>query len=122
MSSDTNKAVIERWWTALNTGDTTGLVDATYADTYVMHDPSSPGPVRGRQGVSDFIATIERAFPNGRYTLHDVLADGDKVAQRVQFVATHRDEFFGIPATGKPVDLQVYVISRFEDGKVVEEW
>jgi len=35
---------------------------------------------------------------------------------------THKGDFNGIPATGKPVKARGLQISRFEDGKMVERW
>jgi predicted ester cyclase len=41
---------------------------------------------------------------------------GDKVVARVRGTGTHQDEFMGMPATGKSVDVQLIDIIRFGDG------
>jgi steroid delta-isomerase-like uncharacterized protein len=62
------------------------------------------------------------ALPDMRYTVEDLIAEGDKVVVRFTFRATHRGEFLGVPATGKVVTVTGISISRLAGGKVVEEW
>lgn len=35
---------------------------------------------------------------------------------------THQAEFMGIPATGKPVAIELIEIDRIENGKIAERW
>ena len=37
-------------------------------------------------------------------------------------VGTHQGEFFGVPGSGKRVEISGINIDRFEGGKLVEEW
>ena len=46
------------------------------------------------------------------------VAEGDKVLTRFEWTGTHRGEFLGVPATGRPVKVWGTVIDRFEDGKI----
>ncbi len=122
MSTEENKNIVRRWWEALNQGNALDLIEKTYASDYVLHDPSFPEPVRGIQGVREFIAAAAAAFPDARYAIEDLIAEGDKVSQHISVQGTHQGEFQGIPATGKPVAVWIMVISRIANGKVVEEW
>jgi predicted ester cyclase len=55
--------------------------------------------------------------------VEDVVAEGDRVAGRLSLKGTHDGTLLGTPATGKPVDVGVMVIARFDaDGKWVEDW
>jgi predicted ester cyclase len=62
------------------------------------------------------------AFPDGRHTFEDVIAEGDKVVTRGMFSGTHQGEIMGILPTGKQVAFSVIHIDRVIDGKVVEHW
>jgi predicted ester cyclase len=62
------------------------------------------------------------AFPDMHVTVEDVIEDGDRIATRGRFVGTHRGEFNGVPATGRPVDVKYIDVWRVEDGKAVENW
>jgi predicted ester cyclase len=41
------------------------------------------------------------AFPDLHYYTEDLVADGDRVAQRFTLHCTHLGEFMGLPPTGK---------------------
>jgi steroid delta-isomerase-like uncharacterized protein len=122
VSIDANKALARRWWEALNQGNAIDLIDEVYAADYVMHDPSLPEPVSGTDGVREFIASISAGFPDAHYTVEDLVAEGDRVVQRVTVRGTHQGEFLGVPATGTEVEVWLVVISRVAGGKIAEEW
>jgi len=44
------------------------------------------------------------------------------VVTRYTWRGTHQGEYFGIPATGKPVNWNVMVAFRIDDGKIREAW
>jgi steroid delta-isomerase-like uncharacterized protein len=98
-----------------------GVIDELVAPDYVGHDPSQPDLV-GPDGVRGFITTYLSAFPDGRITIDEQLAEGDLVATRWTGRGTHQGELMGIPATGKQVTVAGVTLSRLKDGKVVEEW
>ena len=50
------------------------------------------------------------------------IAEGDLVAGYETWHGTHTGEFFGIPASGKPVTFKVNDIVRVANGKIVEHW
>jgi steroid delta-isomerase-like uncharacterized protein len=122
MSAEEHKRLIRRWWDGLSQGNAAELIDEVYAPDYVLHDPSLPEPVQGGEGVREFIAAVTAAFPDGQATIEDLIAEGDRVMQRVTFRGTHQGEFLGVPATGRTVSAWVMVISRMAGGKVAEEW
>lgn len=122
MSTESNKDLIRRWWDGLNSGDASSLVDELYATDYLLHDPSLPEPVRGLEGVHEFVASVVAAFPDARYTVEELIAEDDRVVQRVSVRGTHQGEFQGVPATGNEVSVWVIVISRIAGGKIAEEW
>ena len=122
MSAAEHKALVRRWWDGLNQGNADELIDEIYAPEYVLHDPSLPEPVRGLAGVHEFIASVTESFPDAQTTIEDLVAEGDRVVQRVTFRGTHQGEFMGVPASGTEVSVWVVVISRIANGKIAEEW
>jgi predicted ester cyclase len=51
------------------------------------------------------------------------VAEGDRVAGQFSIRGTHAGRLLGIPPTGKPVNVGVMVIARFDShGKWVEDW
>jgi SnoaL-like polyketide cyclase len=63
MSSEQNKAVVRRAFDKPWKGNL-GVVDELVASDYIGHDPALPEPLRGPEGVKDFIATYLVAFPD----------------------------------------------------------
>src|SRR3990172_11854844 len=115
--TEKNKAVVRRWNEYLNTGNL-GVYDELAAPDYVFHGASPTG-------LKELKATMpawRAAFPDGRITVEDVIAEGEKVAIRYSFRGTHKGPVFDIPATGKQVSFTGMSIYRVAGGKVVEDW
>jgi steroid delta-isomerase-like uncharacterized protein len=62
------------------------------------------------------------AFPDGRHDITDVLAEGDRVVVRGIFRGTHKGAFQGIPATGRTIAVDMVMIDRVVDGRIVEHY
>ncbi len=54
--------------------------------------------------------------------IDDLVIAGDKAVISFALTGTHEGDLMGIAATGKQVKVNGMVLSRFEDGKIVEEW
>jgi steroid delta-isomerase-like uncharacterized protein len=65
---------------------------------------------------------FREAFPDLKYTVEDVIAEGDKVVQRQTAHGTMTGAFQGMPATGKQATWTETHIVRFANGKIVERW
>ena len=122
MPIEENKKLLRRWWDELSHGSGLNAINDIYSVDYVLHDPNQPEPVRGLQGVRDFIIGVTTGFPDGRYTIQQLVAEGDLVVQLVAAEGTHKGEFSGVPATGKKINVWLMVISRVAGNKIVEEW
>ena len=118
MSSE-NKALIRRYLDECIGKNDMSLMDTLLAPTYVWHAPSGDFDL---QAYKQFQPSVLAAFPDGYWTLEDMVAEGDRVAWRCTFHGTHRGEFMGFPATGKPVHMSLMLISRIAEGKIAEEW
>jgi len=119
--SEQNKAlarrVVEEVW---NRGDVS-VVDETFAADYTEHNPR-PGQDVGLEGYKAGVAMMRSAFPDLRLDLHDVIAEGDRVALRYTLRGTHEGELMGLPASGSSVESDGMVFARVQDGRVVERW
>jgi steroid delta-isomerase-like uncharacterized protein len=90
---------------------------------FVCHDPNSEtGEIRGLETIKGEVGYFQSAFPDFFWTVEDQVAEGDKVTTRFTFGGTHQGEFFGVPASGKRVEISGINVDRFEGGKLVEEW
>jgi len=120
MSVEENKALVRNAFERWEKGDET-LIDELYTADCVWHGPGGQ-EIRGQEGMKQFMTALGVAFPDKRYTIHDMFAEGDKVVTRFTFRATHRGEWEGIAPTNKQVAFTGVYIIRIADGKDVEEW
>ena len=93
------------------------------AGDFVEHE-EMPGLAPGREGVGQLFAMFRAAFPDVRWDVQDVFADGDTVIVRTHVSGTNEGEFMGMPATGKSIrGVQLIDILRFgDDGLVHKHW
>jgi predicted ester cyclase len=60
-------------------------------------------------------------WSDGKSTLEEMVAEGDKVAARFTMRGTHLGTFFGTPSTGKKITVQAMNIYRLSGGQIIEE-
>ena len=65
---------------------------------------------------------LRAAFPDRVDVIEQVIADGDRVGLLFRVTGTHTGNFFGIPATGKRVDVYEIAMLRIVNGQMVEGW
>lgn len=104
----------------LNAGDLDGAV-AVFAPNAHDHDPAPDQPA-GREGFKAFFTTVTQAFPDAHLEPANVVADDEHVCIAHTLSGTHKGEFHGIPATGRPVEVRGLQMARFADGQIVERW
>lgn len=86
------------------------------------HQEHQPGMGPGPEGVKGAIAYLRSVFPDFTLTVEDMTTDGDKVWARLRARGTQRGPHMGMPPTGRPIEIDVIDICRFESGKMVEHW
>jgi steroid delta-isomerase-like uncharacterized protein len=110
---------VDEFWNTHNIDAADGLFSADY----VAHVPPTPGhPLVGLEALKQFAVMQFTAFPDFHTTVHDTIAEGDKVAKRWTVTGTHLGEFMGMPPSGNSVTFSGITISRFADGMLVEGW
>jgi steroid delta-isomerase-like uncharacterized protein len=122
VSSEENKKKARRFMEEAFGQDKPELLDDLLDPDFVRYDPYiEAGAVRGVQTVKENIVWFHNVFPDLTCTVEDQVAEGEKVVSRYTIRGTHQGEFFGVPATGKRIELRGIQIDRLEGGKMVEE-
>jgi predicted ester cyclase len=116
MSSNQNRLIIRRAFEEANRGNVEASVEMTAPNCLLNGQPF------GREGDRARTQAMIAAFPDVRYVLHDLIAEGDKVVARYTMHGAHQGELLGIPPTGKQVAMDVTTIYRLEEGLAVELW
>lgn len=105
------------WEVAINEGRT-NILDTAYAENAVLHTVPE---VKGRSNARAYYDNYVVGFSDRKFTVKEIFADGDKLVKYWQFKGKHTGPFFGIPATGKQVDVIGCTIVKMKDGKITEE-
>ncbi len=119
MSTEDNKALVRRGYEALNQRNWAAFEELVTPDL-VLHNASMT--IQGFEAYKQFVSMYFTAFPDLRFTIEDMIAEGDTVVARQTARGTHQGELMGIPPTGKQVSTTGINILRFANGKGVEEW
>jgi predicted ester cyclase len=94
-------------------------------ENYVRHCQAMPPGLQKIEGVQimrDFLSQHFAAFPDWNEEILFMVAEGDKVAYISRGTGTQTGPMGPIPATGKFVSVDNYIIQRIENGKIVESW
>jgi steroid delta-isomerase-like uncharacterized protein len=79
------------------------------------------GVLEGRDAIERIYRVWLTAFPDLIFLHEDVLVDEDRVAVLCRVAGTHGGEFFGMPATGRRIEIPAVFVYRFEDGLIAHE-
>jgi predicted ester cyclase len=93
------------------------LIDPEFLDR-----EAHPGGNRGPESLRHLITMLRTAFPDLRFTIEALVAEGDTVAGRLTMNGTHTGPLMGMPPTGRKVRQAHMHFVRFRDGKAVEHW
>jgi len=121
MTTGNNKQVMNRFVEFINTASEK-LAEELISSKAIFYVPGSPEPMRGPAGYLAIIRMMRGGFPDIQWTLEEMVAEGDKVAARFTMRGTHRGTFFGVPATGKPIEVKAMNFYRFAEGQIIEEY
>jgi steroid delta-isomerase-like uncharacterized protein len=117
-----NKEVVRRIWEeVVNRGDVE-MADQFIASDYVCHTPGGNDLHGIDEGFVRPLETLRLAFPDLECSLDDIIAEDDLVVHRWSAAGTHQGDYAGVPATGVRVVMTGIIMSRFEMGKVAEDW
>ena len=116
-----NKQLVRQFFEALDLHDTERMDQLVSSSNYSLHFSGMP-PMDWNTNKEQFLAPFNKAFPDLRRNIVDMVAEGDKVAVSINVTGTYKGEFQGIPATGKQVSFTAMDILTIIDGKITEEW
>ena len=113
---------VERFRRLIDEGFTGGnldVVDELISPECVEHQR---GNRSGVDGAKEVIRTLHRWMSDFSLTIEDVAVAGDVVWARNRARGVNTGSVMGNPPSGRPVEIDVIDVVRFEDGRVVEHW
>jgi steroid delta-isomerase-like uncharacterized protein len=121
MSVEENKSLVRRFLEEVWNKGNLALVDELIAADYVYHHPTGM-VLHGIEQYKKLVNEVRTAFPDIHFTIDDIIAESNKVVYRWTLRGSHKNEFRGIPPTGKMVTMWGIFIDLIAGGKFVESW
>ena len=119
--SEKNKTLVRRFVEVCQTRHDLGRMSEFISSEFVNH--TAQPPLKGTfEGAKQLHEMLIAAFPDMKFVIRDMVAEGDKVVTYKTLQGTHQGDFMGIPPTGKRIECDVIDIMRIADGKCLEHW
>jgi steroid delta-isomerase-like uncharacterized protein len=120
MSIEENRAVVQRFFGELFSTDDLAVADELLSPGFRFDFAGSPDPM-DLESYEEFLVARRAAFPDRRFVVDDMIAEGDKVSARFTMRGTHKGEFRGIAPSGEEVTMTGIDMIRLSEGKMVED-
>ena len=121
--ADTMQTYFHRWFEEIWNQGRIEAVDEMLAPACHVHRADEQG--RGKNGPEEFkafVAQMRTAFSDIHATVDAAIQEGDQVAARFTFEATHSGDGLGFPPTNKRVKITGMCWGVVKDGCAVEAW
>jgi steroid delta-isomerase-like uncharacterized protein len=121
-TEDNNKQIIQTYYNEVWNKGNVDALDKLLSRDYINHTPSTPNPPKGAIGLKLIVKAIRTGFPDLHYEIKDIIVTKDKAVARVVMTGTQTGILFGIPPTGKHIEVNQINIEQIENGKITEHW
>jgi steroid delta-isomerase-like uncharacterized protein len=118
MTAEENKALVHRFVEEFWNQGNAATADELMAGDVEIRMPT--GETLGLEELKKFNGGWRASFPDWHSTFEELVAEGDRVAERWTGRGTHLGELMGIPPTGRRVEAPGSVFYRIAGGKIVE--
>ena len=115
MTTEENKKVMSYFIEEVINNKNLNAADAIVAEDFIEEIPF-PGQEPGREGLKFALNSMFTGFPDMKWTVHEQIAEGEKVVMRFTWTGTHQGIFMGIPPTNKKVEVWGVVIDVVKNG------
>ncbi len=107
------------WDEIINNEDLDKINDTNFDQNITL--VTYPENVVGIENFKAYYSNFVTGFSEDTFTVVDVFGQGDKLVKHWKFTGKHTGDFFGIPATGKTVDIEGTTLITMKDGKIAQE-
>jgi steroid delta-isomerase-like uncharacterized protein len=115
-----NKEIVRDFFAAIDKGNLDRVKELTAVD-FALYVPGLAKPWGVDELIQD-IKTFYSAFPDNTHMIEDIISEGDKIAVRITSSGSQKEDYGGIPATGKKVTNSAIHMMVIADGKIKNFW
>ena len=110
-------AIAQQYFDAWNRHDADGIV-VLFAEAGTYSDPTTGGPLQG-PAIGAYAAGLWSSFPDLRFEIISAAqASDDVIAAQWMMLGTNDGSMFGLPPTGKPIELPGADFVTVRDGRI----
>tara|TARA_R110002049_G_scaffold228380_2_gene400529 strand:- start:4408 stop:5280 length:873 start_codon:yes stop_codon:yes gene_type:complete len=113
------KMYTETWDEVINSGNLDLINEDHFTSDITLI--SSPENIVGLENFKDYYSNFVTGFSDVEFTMKNIFGQDDNLVKHWNFKGTHSRDFFGIPATGKMVDVEGVTLVKMKDGKIAQE-
>lgn len=95
-------------------------IDDYFSTEYFVHLGSSSR--KGHAAVRGFAKALHKSFSQLRVEVEILMEADDRISWQRTSHGTQTGAFQGFPASGIEITWRDMVVSRFEDGRITQEW
>jgi steroid delta-isomerase-like uncharacterized protein len=120
MTLEANKALVRRFIDEIFVQGSIDAVDELVTEDFIGHASETDDP--GPEALKAAIRRVSTGLAESTMTIHDVIAEADRIAVRLTSHAVQVGEFMGLAPSGRAFTIGEIHIFRIRDGKVAEHW
>jgi steroid delta-isomerase-like uncharacterized protein len=120
--AQSNKAIVQRFYDAIDTGRLDLLNEVLTVDFEDQDHNGVTGARAGRQAFERCMQRLWQALPDSKTTVRAMAAEGDRVMVLRVHEATHREAFAGFAPTGRRVALEAIEVFQVVLGRIANYW
>lgn len=114
------KGLNHLWIDAFNARDW-GTEKAVRSDDFKAYMSGAKEPLDS-EAWGQFMQHFTSAFPDAHISIEACVAEGETVVSRWVLTGTHKNEFQGVPASGRAVRFNGIEFNRVVGGRIAEHW
>jgi predicted ester cyclase len=126
MTVSQQKAIVRRYFKEVLDRRKIEILNELVTADCIIHRPEMAEPIVGVEAFREALSGILQVYSEFSTTIHDLIAEEDRVACRLSHRALNRGEWTSRhgrhEVTGKSVTWDAIAIFRFREGRIAEEW
>jgi len=122
MSTEANKAIVRRFFDQAINQRTLDVLDEILAPDFEGNKLEIEQRSNTRAELKQMLEMVFDAFPDYQQTIHDWIAEDDRVVVRWTTHGTHLGPYNGIAPTGKVIREHGIDIFQVAGGQIVAHW
>jgi|tagenome__1003787_1003787.scaffolds.fasta_scaffold20989078_8 steroid delta-isomerase-like uncharacterized protein len=117
-----NKTVARRLYEEVWNERKLAVVDKLLSPSHALQEPNASGSQIGPQAYKATVTRFLTGLPDLKFTIQDLISEGDKLVVSWVLSGTHQGEFYGIAPTNKKVSVEGITIHQIAKGKILESF